>query len=919
MNQEISGSWGNRLEATIRSHTGVVAVVAPTGFGIGALVDRLVTSDDAISAQELDESTNLRNLSLVVFDLRCIELDHASMQTIERLIAAEIRVVLASRTRTGLDGAWPLAVLGPDQLRITESEAMEMAEDVGVSHSIARSIHVFTSGWPVYLTAAIREAASSRIPSAAEAFDQLQYGRHAAKIMARCMTGVTTAQRYTLSQLAHFDLLTNRMLTETLGETGFEQIRRAGVPIIQGQMGWFEILKPVRTLLQAEHSLDENTAAELAQIIVADIGVVAGAKSLAIAGQSATAARVLSSVPVYQLDEGSQSELLSVLRTVLDTEKDDGTLSLRLARVLHNRGDLVGQRKALERASISAKDQLRPDLHVEAQAEMLLLDLSAISAQEARDRQRSLQLEGEEHLSPIARIRLREVEAMLSTEEGQLSQIYKSAGLLDAVAREWAVVGEPAHAAATLRMMTATSLVHLGRYPQGLAAMERACELSADQPQSLAKSVELAARVTALLGDVESFPDLHDRAARLLEGAGLSWADGYLAWSSMVIAGFAQDASLVRHHFRRAEALLGDLLNHETGIIFVAEAAIAFALADDIASARALLDSVSQRAHESPLEFGIAEITIAARGSSSELFDRVESVRTHVDVPLEREWRIDLEVALSDRSGLSSEETRSRLRAASEEAERHGLGGLCTAILATAGVSIADTAVSVCLFGDFSVTRGGQHVQLPGGHVSELVKFLAAQGKLVPDDIVIDRLWSDISRDVGARRLKNVVNRTRAQLGEFAITRTEGKIGLSSLVTTDVAEFRLLVLDNPAACDPDMARRAIDLYKGPFLEVDLYSDWVESERQALKEPALSALDRALGSADTSPLWALDAARRIGPDHEEIYLKIVKLADRRGDTGTARRGLRLISDMCQAIGVDPPADYVELVANVGTYH
>ena len=73
------------------------------------------------------------------------------------------------------------------------------------------------------------------------------------------------------------------------------------------------------------------------------------------------------------------------------------------------------------------------------------------------------------------------------------------------------------------------------------------------------------------------------------------------------------------------------------------------------------------------------------------------------------------------------------------------------------------------------------------------------------------------------------------------------------------------------------------------------------------------------SADTSPSWALDAARRIGPDHEEIYLKIVKLADRCGDTGTARRGLRLISEMFQAIGVDPPADYVELVANVGTYH
>ena len=194
---------------------------------------------------------------------------------------------------------------------------------------------------------------------------------------------------------------------------------------------------------------------------------------------------------------------------------------------------------------------------------------------------------------------------MLSTEEGHLSQIYKSAGLLDAVAKEWAVVDKPAHASATLRMMTATSLVHLGRYPQGLAAMERACELSADQPQSLAKSVELAARVTALLGFVESFPDVPDRAERLLEGAGLSWADGYLAWSSMVIAGFAQDAPLVRHHFRRAEALLGDLLNHETGVIFVAEAAIAFALADDITSARALLDSVSQRAHESPLELDL--------------------------------------------------------------------------------------------------------------------------------------------------------------------------------------------------------------------------------------------------------------------------------------------------------------------------
>lgn len=914
-NPLVGSGWLDRILRLILSGPPLVAVDVPRGYGADVLAAELIARPDTavgIGDPESD-ATGATAMRLVTSPgVGRTELEGA----MEALVDQGCRVVLLGSGSRNWSRSRTVPILGWETLSLTEDEAMRMVEVRDVPHEVGLAIHVFTSGWPAYFAAALEAAAGYGITRSAQAHDRLRAGPHLAPLVSACLSEISEEDRLCLGQLAHLEHFGPQVLDATLGTEGRSRVVDSGFPLRERFAGSFEIAEPIGEHLRGEYALDETTAAALCPSVVADLGVVAGARLLTAAGHPAAAGAALRSVPVHELDEGSQVELLSVLRTVLDSEKDDGTLYLRLARVLHNRGELAAQREALDRAAEAAAEQLNPALQLEAEAEKLLLDLPWIEPAEAQARHEQLLADADRYVSPHARIRLREVAAVLAAESGSLHQVYRSVNLLETVARDWEVIGEPARAAATLRLMTMNSLLFLGRYPQALSTMETACRLSAAQPQSLAKSVELLARVTALFGDLSTFDEVSERARHYLDGKELTWAEGYLAWSTMVAAGFRQDPAAVSHFYRRARSLLGDLLEHETGVIFIAEAAIAFAMCEEVESARDALADIDFRRAESPVEVLIAEITVGARDATSssvgELVARAARQRAQLEIPSERAWRIDLEIELA-RKRTSSSSDNTALDDILAEACRHGLAPLFHAICGTAAPTDDDAQVHVQLLGEFAVERNGQPVQLPAGRVSEFVKLLASVDKPLPVDVVIDRLWPDVSTAVGTRRLKNIVNRTRSHLGPDAIVRGDGTVGLGNAVTTDLGLFRSHVaqmhLDGSESISH--AKAAVDQYAGPLLPLDLYTEWVTEERRHAQASAHAALSKALSSPDTSPAWALHAARRIDVEHEIVYLEIVRAARARGDQATAREGLAAAAAACSALGIELPAEYLRL--------
>ena len=885
------GSWIDRVADSVEPHPGLTIIAAPPGFGVSVLADRLCQTSNARAEDRSAPCTVIRNRG-----------GENPSEPVQRALDSGARVVLAGRSIPQTLRIHGTQLVDHAIMCLREDEALEIADEHKVAPAVARAIWVFTGGWPGYYLSCVLAAKGAGIHSGTEAYDLLRTGPHLGNLIATSLDELHDDDRLRMGRLAHFGRLSQGVVSSTLGVDGVQRVKAAGLPLVETAPGWFEILNPVSLVLQSETELDEQTANELAPTVVSDVGVVAGARLFLEAGQPAAAATALRSVDLHHLDEGSQESLLPVLRTVLDTQKDDGSLGLRLARVLQNHGDLTLQREALVDASASAHDQFRPDLAIEAEAEILLLDLHTSDPQEAATRHRELVQEARAHSSSLAQIRLREVDVFLSTESGELSKIYRSVGQLESVAHEWAVVGEPARAASTLRVLSTTALFYLGRYAHAREALERACDFSKGQPQSLAKSVALLARMTALIGDVDGFERIHDRAQQLQESAGLAWVDAYLAWSEMIAAGYRQDQNDVASSRRRAEALLGTLLEHETGVVFLCDAVAAHAMAGDNDQAMDLLSIAKARSHQAPLEVGFAEVFARSRaGLCSE--DLVENLRAHTDVPVERDWRIDLEVAL----GKGDTEQIAKL---SQEAARHGLSELFDAVIRTANHERHERLVVVSLLGEFSITIDGNDQMVSAGKAIELIKFLAVRAKSVPVDVVIDHLWGDVSTSVGARRLKNVVSRAREIIGPQALARRDQFLALGPMVSTDLAELRAkLGAFRDASVDRmELAASVVEAYTGPLLELDMYDDWLEAERVSTSNAAAEALACVIDTRSKPSRWSLDAQDRVNPNNDQAYMRIAEHAAVEEDFHTLQESLDRVDRICRVLEVDLPTRF-----------
>lgn len=203
-----------------------------------------------------------------------------------------------------------------------------------------------------------------------------------------------------------------------------------------------------------------------------------------------------------------------------------------------------------------------------------------------------------------------------------------------------------------------------------------------------------------------------------------------------------------------------------------------------------------------------------------------------------------------------------------------------------------------------------------------LMALLAASrtGSLTRDKIV-GYLWpeSDPGR---ARHLLSVsLHDLRREMGDDAFVSSGDELSLNpEVVTSDVAAFDAAV----RAGDP---RRAVELYRGPFLDgfyvddAQPFEQWVEGERARLALAYAEALERladaagSAGDAESAARWWRRAAAH-DPCSSRVALRLMQALEAAGDRVSAIRHAEAHeAALREELGIEPDAGVAALAARL----
>ena len=161
-------------------------------------------------------------------------------------------------------------------------------------------------------------------------------------------------------------------------------------------------------------------------------------------------------------------------------------------------------------------------------------------------------------------------------------------------------------------------------------------------------------------------------------------------------------------------------------------------------------------------------------------------------------------------------------------------------------------------------------------------------------DTLVALLWPEDDNAHARNSLRQAVHALRAALGREAVTaRGEEELGLGEqALSCDVCEFA-------AALEAGAAERALELYRGGFLEgvhvseAPEFERWVDQEREHLRrratEAAQTLAERAAdeGNPVGASRWALRVTE-LSPYDETAVRRLIELLDRSGDRAGAVR-------------------------------
>lgn len=225
------------------------------------------------------------------------------------------------------------------------------------------------------------------------------------------------------------------------------------------------------------------------------------------------------------------------------------------------------------------------------------------------------------------------------------------------------------------------------------------------------------------------------------------------------------------------------------------------------------------------------------------------------------------------------------------------------------------------LIGGFALWRGSQEIAIPTSG-QRLIALLAFRDGAAGRVHVAETLWPNYSAERSLASLRTALWRVSQAAGRV-ITATPMALGLATDVEVDVrslvaAAHRLNLCRGPATIDLDAVCVA-DLV-GELLP-DWYDDWLQEEREGLRQTRLHALERlaqvlSAAGRHADAIQAALAAIRLEPLRETAHRTLVELHLAEGNWSEAcrqyQRCRRLLRD---ELGVEP-SDSMRLLLGPG---
>lgn len=225
--------------------------------------------------------------------------------------------------------------------------------------------------------------------------------------------------------------------------------------------------------------------------------------------------------------------------------------------------------------------------------------------------------------------------------------------------------------------------------------------------------------------------------------------------------------------------------------------------------------------------------------------------------------------------------------------------------------------LSAYCLGKFEIWLGHSLVnQWTGTKSKTLLKLLLANHpNPVPTTVLMETLWNGVEEELARQRLhtatsdlRRALRSVRAEAGDLVVSQN-GSYGFSQTanIWTDTIEFDQLrragqQYDQLGRVEEAQAafREAIELYRGDYLEEDLYEDWPTDRREKLKTDYVAMLTRLAQWAFNAEDY--DACQSWGrltleadPSHEYTHRLLMRSACRLGQRAVAIRQYRLCVD------------------------
>lgn len=181
------------------------------------------------------------------------------------------------------------------------------------------------------------------------------------------------------------------------------------------------------------------------------------------------------------------------------------------------------------------------------------------------------------------------------------------------------------------------------------------------------------------------------------------------------------------------------------------------------------------------------------------------------------------------------------------------------------------SALRLFFLGPARFRRADQDIQLNAAKAVALLGYLAVSGTPQTRDQIAALLWPESLEDAARKNLRNTLWSIRKALGDEVLHAGTERAALADGVWTDVQAFELAVApdSNGERSSVETLERAVDLYRGPFLDGLSVADapefelWLTTTRERLGQQYLRALDGLVAAHRSAGKWerVIAVARR----------------------------------------------------------